>query len=74
MRIYLFLACFWSLAALIVFVYQHYFPTRFFPTTEDWTVLGTGMSTGWLLLAFAGWNLLRWWTTLRSKKEGGQEQ
>jgi hypothetical protein len=58
MRVYLFLTLFWLAVAILVFVYPLYYPDA-----EPYTILGTGLSAGWLLLVFAAWNGVRWWTT-----------
>ena len=54
MRTYLFLSAFWLLAALVVFGYAG---------TQRYTIFNTDWSIGWLLLLFAAWNGVRWWTT-----------
>jgi protein-S-isoprenylcysteine O-methyltransferase Ste14 len=61
MRTYLFLVVFWSLLAVGAFFYPHWHPEA------RWTILDTDWSIGWVLLAFAAYNLLRWWTTLPAR-------
>ena len=66
MRTYLMLAGFWLLAAALVFGYP-----LVYPQAESYTIRGTDLSIGWLLLLFAGWCLLRWWTTRPARSSDG---
>jgi len=58
MRTYLMLAVFWLVAAALVFGYP-----LVYPQAEQYTIRGTDISVGWLLVIFAGWCLVRWWST-----------
>jgi hypothetical protein len=58
MRTYLFLTIFWLVMAGLAFGYPLYNPG-----TRKYTILDTDWSIGWLLLAFAAWNLFRCWTS-----------
>ncbi len=69
MRTYLFLAVFWLLAAGLVFGYPVYDPTA-----PRYTILGSEWSIGWLLLAFAAWQLIRWWSTWQKVDYPAKEQ
>jgi hypothetical protein len=64
MRIYLVLAFFWLIVALFVLLY----PRPGIPEVE-YTILGTNLSAGWLLLIFVAWNLVRWRLTLPVRRE-----
>jgi predicted ABC-type exoprotein transport system permease subunit len=59
MRTYLFLAVFWLGVALFVLIYPLYHPDA-----EAWTIFGSKVSIGWVLLLFVAWNLMRWRLTL----------
>jgi hypothetical protein len=68
MRIYLVLAAFWLAAGALVFAYPAYYPTA-----QRYTILDSNFSVGWLLLVFAAWNAVRWWTTRPMRRAPGRE-
>lgn len=61
----LFLALLWSIAAVVLFAYEHYVgPTRF-----RLRVGNTSYSDAWLMLVLAAYNLVRWWNTYSYRTE-----
>jgi hypothetical protein len=50
------IALFWLVIGLCLF---------FLPGLPRWQILDTGWSIGWVAIALAGYNFLRWWLTLR---------
>ena len=54
----LFIALFWVVLGLgLIFI----------PGFDAWRIRGTDWSIGWLAIALAGYNLLRWWLTQRQQ-------
>ncbi len=58
MRTYLMLSCFWLAFAAVCFAQPFVYPEM-----QPYTILDTGWSIGWVMLAFAAFNALRWWMT-----------
>src|SRR5207244_1227415 len=66
MDLNLVLAVFWLLLGGVLLVLPW-----LIPDTGDWTILGTGLSAGWLGIVLALYNLARWGarrTTMRQRR------
>jgi len=54
-----FIALFWLVLGLgLIFI----------PGMDAWRIRGTELSIGWLAVGLAGYNLLRWWLTVRQQR------
>jgi hypothetical protein len=61
MRLNLLLAIFWLAVGCGLLLLPH-----LVPEAGDWTVLGTGLSSGWLAILLALYNIARWWAVRAS--------